>query len=100
MLVPFYACSAPAHSSLSEAKKARSIGTSKRSRVKHYKGSFSVLGTTGQVTAAKVVIFESGKGKINGTDPAFDNGIVRRMADGQRADLKVVTCPSGISPAK
>jgi hypothetical protein len=29
--------------------------------VKQYKGSFSVLGTTGQVTAAKVVIFESGR---------------------------------------
>jgi hypothetical protein len=35
-------------------------------RAKQYKGSFSIFATTSQATAAKVVIHEAGKGKMNG----------------------------------
>jgi hypothetical protein len=35
-------------------------------RTKRYKGSYSVFGISSQETVAKVVIYEDGKGKVNG----------------------------------
>ena len=35
-------------------------------RTKRYKGSYSILGLSSQETVAKVVIYEEGKGKVNG----------------------------------
>ena len=46
------------------------------SRVKEYKGSFSVLEHPSDATAAKIVIYESGKGSINGRpDPMLADGV-------------------------
>ena len=42
---------------------------------KEFKGSFSVLAASSDATAAKIVIYESGKGKINGHDPQLADGI-------------------------
>jgi hypothetical protein len=44
-------------------------------RVREYKGSFSVLAEPSLATAAKIVIYESGKGSINGPDPLFVDGV-------------------------
>jgi len=38
-------------------------------------GSFSVRGSHSRVTAAKIMIYESGKGKINGQDPGLADGV-------------------------
>jgi hypothetical protein len=45
------------------------------SRVREYEGSFSVLQEPSLATAAKIVIYESGKGSINGPDPSLANGV-------------------------
>ena len=45
------------------------------SRVREYKGSFSVLQEPSLATAAKIVIYEAGKGAINGPDPVLTGGI-------------------------
>jgi hypothetical protein len=45
------------------------------SRVREYEGSFSVLEEPSLATAAKIVIYESGKGSMNGPDPALADGI-------------------------
>lgn len=45
------------------------------SRVKQNKGSFSVLERSSKATAAKIVIYESGKGSINGADPMLADGV-------------------------
>jgi hypothetical protein len=44
-------------------------------RVREYKGSFSVLEHPGLATSAKIVIYESGKGSINGPDPSLADGV-------------------------
>jgi hypothetical protein len=44
-------------------------------RAKAYKGSFSVFAQSSDATAAKVMIYEAGKGKINGTDPLLGDGV-------------------------
>src|SRR6266536_37504 len=45
------------------------------SRVREYKGSFSVLEHSSDATAAKIVVYESGKGAINGPDPMLVDGV-------------------------
>ena len=45
------------------------------SRVREYKGSFSVLEQSSDATAAKIVVYESGKGSINGPDLMLANGV-------------------------
>lgn len=40
-----------------------------------YKGSFSVFARSSDSTAAKIVIYERGKGKVNGRDPLLGDGI-------------------------
>jgi hypothetical protein len=45
------------------------------SRVREYKGSFSVLEEPSLATAAKIVIYESGKGSMNGTNPMLSDGV-------------------------
>lgn len=45
------------------------------SRTREYKGSFSVLAEPSLATAAKIVIYESGKGSINGLDPLLADGV-------------------------
>jgi hypothetical protein len=45
------------------------------SRVREYEGSFSVLQEPSLATAAKIVIYESGKGSINGPDPSLADGV-------------------------
>ena len=44
-------------------------------RAKEHKGSFSVLAATSEATAAKIMIYERAKGKINGHDPQLTDGI-------------------------
>lgn len=44
-------------------------------RAKEHKGSFSVLAATSEATAAKVMIYESAKGKINGRDLRLADGV-------------------------
>ncbi len=44
-------------------------------RAKEHKGSFSVIAASSDVTAAKIMIYEAGKGKINGHDPQLSDGI-------------------------
>lgn len=45
------------------------------SRVREYKGSFSMFEHSSDATAAKIVIYESGKGSINGPDPLLADGV-------------------------
>lgn len=44
-------------------------------RAKQFKGRFSVIAASSDATAAKILIYEAGKGKINGHDPQLANGI-------------------------
>jgi hypothetical protein len=44
-------------------------------KAKEYKGSFSVFAASSNVTAAKIVIYEAGKGKMNGTDQLLGDGV-------------------------
>ena len=45
------------------------------SRAKEHRGSFSVIAASSDATAAKILIFETGKGKINGGDPGLADGV-------------------------
>ena len=45
------------------------------SRAKQFKGSFSVFAASSDATAAKIIIYESGKGKVNGHDPGLTDGV-------------------------
>ena len=42
---------------------------------REYKGSYSIFAQSSDATAAKIVLYEEGKGKINGTDPMLEDGI-------------------------
>ena len=44
-------------------------------RAKEFKGSFSVIAASSDATAAEIVIYEAGKGKINGHDPQLADGV-------------------------
>ena len=44
-------------------------------RAKEFKGSFSAIAASSDATAAKIVIYEAGKGKINGHDPQLADGV-------------------------
>ncbi len=44
-------------------------------RAREHKGSFSVIAASSDATAAKIMIYEMGKGKINGHDPLLEDGI-------------------------
>jgi hypothetical protein len=44
-------------------------------RAKQFTGSFSVIAGSSDATAAKILIYETGKGKINGHDPQLTDGI-------------------------
>jgi hypothetical protein len=44
-------------------------------RAREHKGSFSIIAATSDATAAKIIIYESSKGKINGYDPVLADGI-------------------------
>jgi hypothetical protein len=62
-------------------------------RTKEYKGSFSVLAASSEATAAKIMIYESAKGKINGRD--------LRLADGVYVLIRVhgsAHCTIGVAP--
>ena len=45
------------------------------SRVKEHRGSFSVIAASSEATAAKIVIYEEGKGKMNGPDLTLADGV-------------------------
>jgi len=45
------------------------------SRTREYPGSFSVLAASSDATAAKIMIYEAGKGKMNGPDLRFADGV-------------------------
>ena len=51
---------------------AERVGTT---RAKEFKGSYSVIASGSDATAAKIVIYESAKGKINGDDPKLADGV-------------------------
>ena len=60
---------------------------------KEHKGSFSVLAATSEATAAKIMIYESSKGKINGRD--------LQLADGVYVLIRVhgsARCTIGVAP--
>jgi hypothetical protein len=62
-------------------------------RAKEHKGSFSVLAVSSEATAAKVMIYESAKGKINGRD--------LQLADGVYVLIRVhgsARCTIGVAP--
>ena len=42
---------------------------------KHYKGSYSILAATSSATVAKIIIYESGKGRTNGNWPDLRDGV-------------------------
>jgi len=42
---------------------------------KEHKGSYSIIAASSDATAAKVLIYESGKGRINGDDPGLVDGV-------------------------
>ena len=44
-------------------------------KAREHKGSFSLLASSSEATAAKILIYEAGKGKMNGHDPQLANGI-------------------------
>jgi hypothetical protein len=44
-------------------------------RTKEHRGSFSVIAASSDATAAKILIYETGKGKINGDDPGLADGV-------------------------
>ncbi len=44
-------------------------------RAREHKGSFSIIAATCDATAAKIIIYEAGRGKINGDDPQLADGI-------------------------
>jgi hypothetical protein len=46
------------------------------SRAKVHKGSYSVIAASSESTAAKILIYEAGKGKINGLDPHLADGVL------------------------
>ncbi len=45
------------------------------SQTVEWPGSFSILATTTQETAAKIIVYENGQGKMNGTWPRLDDGV-------------------------
>ncbi len=45
------------------------------SKARRYKGSFSVFGNRSKETAAKIVIYQRGLGRENGTWPAISDGV-------------------------
>jgi hypothetical protein len=62
-------------------------------RAKEHKGSFSVLAVSSEATAAKIMIYESAKGKINGRD--------LQLADGVYVLIRVhgsARCTIGVAP--
>ena len=62
-------------------------------RAKEHKGSFSVLAASSEATAAKIMVYESAKGKINGRD--------LRLADGVYVLIRVhgsAPCTIGVAP--
>jgi hypothetical protein len=44
-------------------------------RAKQHTGSYSVVAASSDATAAKVLVYESGKGKMNGDDPQLADGV-------------------------
>ena len=44
-------------------------------RARTHRGSFSLLASSSEATAAKILIYETGKGKMNGHDPQLADGI-------------------------
>ena len=40
-----------------------------------HRGSYSVMAGSSEATAAKIVIYEAGKGKMNGFDPELEDGV-------------------------
>jgi hypothetical protein len=56
-------------------------------RVNNPDGSFSILGGLRNTTVARILIYEAGKGKINGLDPCLEDGVyvLIRTTGGSRA---------------
>lgn len=65
-----------------------------RSRVKEYKGSFSIFAASTDATAAKLVIYEAGKGRMNGPDIVLADGVYILV----RAPDTATTLTIGIAP--
>jgi hypothetical protein len=65
-------------------------------RARRYKGSFSIIEDTGQATAAKIMLYEDGKGKINGDDPGLSDGVSLLIRAWGRAKSRTRTI--GVAP--
>ena len=46
---------------------------------KEYRGSYSILASSSSATAAKIIVYESGKGKTNGNWPDLQEGVCALM---------------------
>jgi hypothetical protein len=46
-----------------------------RQQPKEYRGSYSILASSSSATVAKIIIYESGKGKTNGNWPDLQEGV-------------------------
>jgi len=59
-------------------------------------GSFSIRGGSSKLTAAKIIIYESGRGKINGMDPGLADGVyvLIRTSDMGKSRAKTI----GVAP--
>jgi hypothetical protein len=44
-------------------------------KAREHKGSFSLLASASDATAAKILVYEAGKGKMNGHDPQLADGV-------------------------
>jgi hypothetical protein len=44
-------------------------------RAKEHKGSYSVTAVSSDAAAAKIMVYEAGKGKLNGDDPGLADGV-------------------------
>jgi len=56
-------------------------------KAKAYKGSYSILSSRGSQTAAKIIIYENGLGRMNGDWPSLPDGVyVLIRADGLIGD--------------
>ena len=65
-----------------------------KNRVKKYKGSFSIFGTSTDAMAATIVIFEAGKGQVSGVELMLvDGAYVLIRVPGKLPGLTIVIAP-------
>ena len=76
------------------------VGSDQPDQPKHYKGSYSVLAATSSATVAKIIIYESEKGRTNGDCRTFGTECMRSSAQTTRSatGFGVNFCPLAFPP--